>query len=302
MRGDDERWIELSTYPVASPDRSHRADRRPETIVLLRDVTESRMRQAVRDTFLGVLSHELRTPVTTIYAGSKVLARGVSGLDEEVRRSVFEDIHVEAERLHRLVEDVIAMTRFGEQDGEIGNEPVLLQRLLPGVVRTEETRWPGVTFDLRLPPGVPTVGADPTYVEQVIRNLLSNAAKYGGAGSRVETIVEALDDRSPSPDPRRRSGFPGRGGRPAVRAVLPLTVDRGDRQRGGDRAVRLRPAHPGDGRADVGTPAPHSRRRVRVQPPDHERGPDLGNRQIQWRIRANTSRPTAKIAIPPITK
>ncbi|HVL52901.1 MAG TPA: PAS domain S-box protein, partial [Vitreimonas sp.] len=129
--GDLERWIELSTYPVAAREEDPTDPvRGPETIVLLRDVTEARQRQAVRDTFIGVLSHELRTPVTTIYAGSKVLARG--GLEEEMRRSVFEDIHVEAERLHRLVEDVIALTRFGEsEEGETGKEPVLLQRILP---------------------------------------------------------------------------------------------------------------------------------------------------------------------------
>jgi PAS domain S-box-containing protein len=195
VRGPEERWLEVSTYPVA-PESSGRAEApgTRETIVLVRDVTEARQRQTVRDTFIGVLSHELRTPVTTIYAGSKLLARGLESLDEDVRRSVFDDIHVESERLHRLVEDVIALTRFGEADeGEIGNEPVLLQRVLPGVVRSEETRWPGVTFKVKLPGGIPTVIADPTYVEQVVRNLLSNAAKYGGPGSTVETTLHATD-------------------------------------------------------------------------------------------------------------
>ena len=98
---------------------------------MLRDVTESRQRQAVRDTFVGILSHELRTPVTTIYGGSKILAR-TNSLSDEQRREVFEDIAIEAERLHRLVEDVIALNRFGEEGGEeIGHDPVLLQRVLP---------------------------------------------------------------------------------------------------------------------------------------------------------------------------
>jgi PAS domain S-box-containing protein len=195
VRGEDERWIELSTYPVAARRLGKGTPRDDgETIVLLRDVTVPRQRQAVRDTFIGVLSHELRTPVTTIYAGSKVLARGSSTLDEDVRRSVFEDIHVEAERLHRLVEDVIALTRFGEEQAEIGDEPVLLQRILPAVVRSEEARWPGVKFQLRVPGGLPTVSADATYVEQVVRNLLSNAAKYGGAKARVEIVLEAVRD------------------------------------------------------------------------------------------------------------
>ncbi|HEY7590381.1 MAG TPA: PAS domain S-box protein [Candidatus Limnocylindrales bacterium] len=193
IRGDADRWIELSTYPVMwRTSRAGETDR-GETIVLLRDVTVPRQRQALRDTFIGVLSHELRTPVTTIYAGSKVLARGGERLEGSVAQGIFEDIHVEAERLHRLVEDVIALQRFGDEEGDVGNEPVLLQRVLPAVIRSEELRWPGVTFHLRIPPGIPTVVADPTYVEQVVRNLLSNAAKYGGSGSSVEAVLEATD-------------------------------------------------------------------------------------------------------------
>jgi PAS domain S-box-containing protein len=198
---DPERWIEIATYPVAA---NAAAVGPPEaTIVVMRDVTESRRREAVRETFIGVLSHELRTPITTIFGGAKLLARTTSSLDEETRRGIFRDIHDEAERLQRLVEDVVALNRFGEAVGEIGWEPVLIQRLLPRVVRSEDGRWPGITFELQIESGLPTVSADPTYVEQVVRNLLSNAAKYGGFDSRVivnavrgdgEVIVRVLDD------------------------------------------------------------------------------------------------------------
>ena len=192
VRSGDERWIELSTWPVAGGgDRI--AGHEDETIVLLRDVTEHRQQQAVRDTFIGVLSHELRTPVTTIYAGAKVLSRPGT-LSDETRQEIFDDIVVESERLHRLVEDVVAMTRFGEEGGDVGAEPVLLQRLLPAVVASEDVRWPGVSFELIVAPGLPTVIADPTYVEQVIRNLLSNAAKYGGPGASVMARVEVVGD------------------------------------------------------------------------------------------------------------
>src|SRR6185369_7310023 len=101
-RDDPDRWIELSTYPVnvgvGSPPSGG------ETIVVMRDVTEARRREAVRETFIGVLSHELRTPVTTIFGGAKLLARSTSTLDEETQRGIFRDIHEEAERLQRLVE------------------------------------------------------------------------------------------------------------------------------------------------------------------------------------------------------
>ena len=191
-RNGRDRWIELSTYPVGAGGTLDTSDDGAggETILVLRDVTEARQRDAVRETFIGVLSHELRTPVTTIYGGAKVLARTDSTLDEETRRAVFADIAEEAERLQRLVEDVVALNRFGEPGGDVGQEPVLLQRVVPGVLRSEQARWPGVEFIARVPPGLPTVVADATYVEQVVRNLLSNAAKYAGSGSSVEVIVE----------------------------------------------------------------------------------------------------------------
>lgn len=194
-RRDPDRWVELSTYPV---EQVHSAEGDPpETIVVLRDVTLARQREAIRETFIGVLSHELRTPLTTIFGGAKILARPDSTMNESTRQAVFEDIATEAERLQRLVEDVVAMNRFGEDGGkdagELGQEPVLLQRVVPGVVASEESRWPGVHFDLQVPAGLPTVVADPIYVEQVVRNLLSNAAKYGGDTATIQVILDVGD-------------------------------------------------------------------------------------------------------------
>src|SRR5204862_4178529 len=123
-RADPDRWVEIATYPVNVGVGLATAGE--ETIVVMRDVTETLRREKVRETFIGVLSHELRTPVTTIFGGSKLLARESTSLDEETRRGIFNDIHAEAERLQRLVEDVVALNRFGEVTGEISWEPVLM--------------------------------------------------------------------------------------------------------------------------------------------------------------------------------
>jgi two-component system sensor histidine kinase KdpD len=190
LAGDAERWVELSTYPVPARGVGPPRDD-AETIVLLRDVTIARRGQQSRETFVHMLSHELRTPVTTIFGAAKVLARRDGRLDDETRRGLLVDIEAEAERLHRLVEDVIALTRFGEDEGEVRAEPLLLQRILPGILRSEEDRWPAVEFTIRVAPNLPTVMADRTYVEQVVRNLLSNAAKYAGPHARVELVTTA---------------------------------------------------------------------------------------------------------------
>lgn len=197
LAGDDARWLEVAAYPVEGARGVGGG-----TILVIRDVTAARERDQARDAFIGMLSHELRTPITTIYAGAKLLARG-GVLEDTTRADIFEDVHGEAERLHRLVEDVVALTRFGEGALEIGSEPVLLQRVLPAVVRSEEGRWPGGTFELVVQADLPPVSGDATYVEQVVRNLLANAMKYGGPGSRAtieatdeagEVLVRVLDD------------------------------------------------------------------------------------------------------------
>jgi PAS domain S-box-containing protein len=198
LAGSDERWVELSAYPVFTPRETLAEETAEpdviETIVFIRDVTEVRRSRTMRDAFIGVLSHELRTPVTTIYGNSKLLGRPASRLEGEARREVLADIESEAERLYRLVEDLLVLARFEQAPDRLGREPVLLQRVVPIVVRSERARFAGIKFESQIEAGLPTVQADPTYVEQVVRNLISNAAKYGGPDKTVKVVVSSEAD------------------------------------------------------------------------------------------------------------
>jgi signal transduction histidine kinase len=179
--GDDtDRWIELSAFPILSDGGAGGAG---GTILVLRDYPAAPSARAVRDAFLGVLSHELRTPVTAIYGNSEILARkSAASISDEVRREMFDDIRSEADRLYRLVENLLVLSRVERQGLTIDAEPVLLQRLIPRVVDSESTRWPNAAWKTELPADLPPVAAEETYIEQVLRNLLGNAAKYGGDG------------------------------------------------------------------------------------------------------------------------
>lgn len=159
----------------------------------MRDVTTARHARAQRDAFLGILSHELRTPITTIYAGSKVLARD-EPLDERTWRGLAADISGEAERLFRLVEDLLVMTRVERGGLQLTNEPVLLQRVLAAAIRLEMSHWPETRIRLSESADVPAVGGDATYVEQVARNLLSNAANYSPPGEDIEVHIREEGD------------------------------------------------------------------------------------------------------------
>jgi signal transduction histidine kinase len=189
-----DHWVELRVYPV--PGVSRRPGEPEEDqgrIAVMRDITASRRARAQREAFLGILSHELRTPITTIYAGSKVLARE-EPLHSATRRELAADISAEAERLFRLVEDLLVMTRVERGVLHLANEPVLLQRVLAAAIRLEAAHWPTTRITLAGPANLPAVAGDATYVEQVIRNLLSNAAKYSPRDATIEVRLEDSDD------------------------------------------------------------------------------------------------------------
>jgi signal transduction histidine kinase len=186
-----ERWIELSAFPILAGDNLSRAD---GTILVMRDVTAARNARAVREAFLSVLSHELRTPVTTIYGISEIMSRdSAAAMSDASRSELFDDIRAEADRLYRLVENLLVISRVERQGLSIDTEPVLIQRLIPKVVESEATRWPEASWRTELPADLPPVAAEETYIEQVLRNLLGNAAKYGGAGPVTVTAEEGSE-------------------------------------------------------------------------------------------------------------
>lgn len=145
----------------------------------------------LRDAFVGVISHELRTPITTIYGTSKMLRRSVERMTPAERADAIGDIEAEADRLRRLVEDLLVLSRAEGGRVVLDREPILLRHVVRRVVSGEGARWPDRTFTIAVSPDLPLVVAEETYVEQVMRNLLSNAAKYSAPGSEVRIEVNA---------------------------------------------------------------------------------------------------------------
>jgi signal transduction histidine kinase len=181
------------------------------------DITERRELEAERDdlivaerranewreAFIAVLSHELRTPITTILGASAVLTRPSDAGRDERREELLGDIAAEAGRLDRIVSDLVVLSRAERGVLDSVCEPMGLHHVLQRVVEEEGRRWPAVAFRLEAGRPHPVVLAEETYVEQVVRNMLSNASKYGRPAGEVrvvceshpgEAIVRVLDD------------------------------------------------------------------------------------------------------------
>jgi PAS domain S-box-containing protein len=193
VRPDGEvRWVSTHgrTYfsePEPTPDR-----RAVRSIGVVVDVTEQKRADELRDVFVGMLSHELRTPVTAIYGGSQVLRR--EHVDEATRQEIIADIITESERLERLVENLLVIARAERHVDLGGHEPVLLRPILSRVVADKRRRWPGSRIDVAIEAGLPPIISDEASVELVLRNLISNALKYGSTSEIVSVSAERRGD------------------------------------------------------------------------------------------------------------
>ena len=172
-------------------------------------LARERSRNQLRDAFLGMLSHELRTPVTTIYGMAKMLAKPDLTLDAETRRSMHGDIAEEAERVHRLVEDLLVLSRAERGALRPDQDPVQVAHVARRLARSGATATEGQSVLVRTLGDALALGEE-TYVEQVLRNFLSNARKYGAGAAEVE--ITATDTEIEMRVLDRGPGFPAEEG------------------------------------------------------------------------------------------
>jgi len=135
-----------------------------------------------------ILSHELRSPITTIHLGTKVLRGAGRDISTPVRNEVVAAVEEEAERLYRLVEDLLAVARHDQGAQPLPSAPLSLQHWLPTIVGAELHAEPGLRVRMAIPPDLPPVIADDGALAQVMRNLLRNAVRYAGDGMPVEIV------------------------------------------------------------------------------------------------------------------
>jgi len=140
-----------------------------------------------REAYLDILSHELRTPVTMIYGGAQLLASLT--LEPERRRALAADVSAEADRLYRLVEDLLVLARSERDVIRPVGEPVALGRLVTAAIERAKARRPGIEIRFLGTRDAAADEADEGLVTHVIRNLLDNAIRYGARAGAIEVMV-----------------------------------------------------------------------------------------------------------------
>jgi signal transduction histidine kinase len=150
--------------------------------------------------FVAIASHELRTPATSVYGVLKTLAERGHELTDELREDLLQVGVEQGERLRRLLEELLDLSRLDARAISVEPRPVVLKSVLADVVDGALPASDAVELDI--PDDLAAV-VDPVVLERVISNLIANAARYGAPPIRIEVqqrdrhLRIAVEDEGP---------------------------------------------------------------------------------------------------------
>lgn len=174
--------IGVTYAPLFAPDGSL-----ANVVANVRDITNFRKAQDMQNTFISVISHELKTPVAIIKGYAATLSRPDAQWDGETIRETLTVIEEEADRLDELIQNLLTASKIQTERGvtlTIGD--VWLQELAARSVERFGKQTDKHTFTINFQPDFPVVQGDEVRLRQVIDNLLSNAIKYSPDGGLIE--------------------------------------------------------------------------------------------------------------------
>ncbi len=148
-------------------------------------------REKMRYDFLRGISHDLRTPLTAILGASSVLLENGELLDSEARYLFASDIRCDAQWLMRMVENILSVTKISDGTMRIEKKKEAVEEVVAEAVALVRSHFSGIRLSAHIPADLLLVPMDGTLIEQVLINLIENAAKYAGTSPDIELLVTA---------------------------------------------------------------------------------------------------------------
>jgi two-component system phosphate regulon sensor histidine kinase PhoR len=163
-------------------------------VAVLHDVTREREVAEMKNDFVSSVSHELRTPLASIHAYVEMLIDGEAP-DEKTAQEFYEIIRTEAQRLGRLIDNILNISRIESGLVKINKQPQSLTVVMKEAIEviTPQARLKGLTIVEKLTPVFYQTMADKDMLYQAVLNLMSNAVKYTPQGGTI-TIETEVDE------------------------------------------------------------------------------------------------------------
>ena len=154
-------------------------------------VKEESERERMRANLLRAVSHDLRTPLTTIYGASSSIIENYDKLKDDRKMQMIVGIKEDSEWLIRMVENLLSVTKIDEGRVKITKTPTVLWELIDSVILKFKKQYPSANLELHLPDEVILVPMDPILIGQVLVNILENAVHHAKGMSRILLSVRS---------------------------------------------------------------------------------------------------------------
>jgi two-component system phosphate regulon sensor histidine kinase PhoR len=188
VRDVNARWLELHGAPLRISENGPRG-----AVVVFNDVTRLRKLEEVRKEFVANVSHELKTPVTSIKGFLETLIEGGALEEPESARRFLSIIARQSDRLAAIIDDLLYLSRLEYEEKPIALQPVDLEGVIERSVANFEhaAQARGIDLTLRVEAPHRMVMGDGSLLARAVDNLVDNAIKYSPPGRRVEVALRA---------------------------------------------------------------------------------------------------------------
>ena len=185
-QGDATRTFKVTLSRVAQESEGEESEGGSGVVAVLRDMTWEREVGRMKNEFVGHVSHELRTPLASIRAYVEMLIDGEAE-DDKTRREFYEVIQNESNRLGRLIDDILNISRIESGLAKINKQPVSPMLVLKQAIEVilPQAKAKNIAVEEALGASLYVVQADKDMLYQAVLNLLSNAVKYTPDGGKV---------------------------------------------------------------------------------------------------------------------
>jgi PAS domain S-box-containing protein len=160
-------------------------------VVICDDMTQIKQLERLKEEWTSVVAHDLRQPVGTILGYASLIEQKADAASPDKARAAH--IVASALRLRRMISDLLDISQIDARRLVIDRRPIALPTLVQAIVERTVSDTKGHRIDVEISDELPVVHADAARIEQVLGNLLSNAAKYGDVGSPIRVTVERRD-------------------------------------------------------------------------------------------------------------